>query len=275
MTWAEARFPSFIPTRNPDRKSVERSNARGAPLHPETLMPRHDGRAQDELRPVQIERGFIRNSPGSVLYRAGRTTVLVTAHLSDKVPPFLEGKGEGWLTAEYAMLPGSTPTRKSRGADGRSTEIQRLIGRSLRAAIDTRALGPWTIHIDADVLEADGGTRTAAITAAFVAVADALKTRLGDAAAAVLRDSVAAVSAGIVKGEAVLDLDYPEDVSAEVDLNVVRLGRGGFVEVQGTGEGGTFSRGQLHQLLDLAEAGIDRLGRWQRESLGPDWPFEA
>src|SRR5215207_673728 len=205
-------------------------------------MIRHDGRTPDSLRPVPIERGFARNSPGSVLYRAGGTTVLVTAHVSDKVPPFLEGKGVGWLTAEYAMLPGSTPTRKSRGPDGRSTEIQRLIGRSLRAVIDTRALGPWTVHVDADVLEADGGTRTAAITAAFVAVTDALRNRLGDAAAGVLRDSVAAVSAGIVAGEAVLDLDYTEDSRAEVDLNVVRLGGGGLVEVQGTGEAGTFSR---------------------------------
>src|SRR5262245_7714968 len=121
-------------------------------------MPRHDGRAADELRPIAIERGFIRSSPGGVLYRAGGTTLVVTAHLSDKVPPFLEGKGVGWLTAEYAMLPGSTPTRKSRGADGRSTEIQRLIGRSLRAVLDARALGPYTVHVDADVLEADGGT---------------------------------------------------------------------------------------------------------------------
>jgi ribonuclease PH len=239
-------------------------------------MPRHDGRASGDLRPVQIERGFIRNSPGSVLYRSGATTVLVTAHLSDKVPPFLEEKALGWLTAEYAMLPGSTPTRKSRGADGRSTEIQRLIGRSLRAVIDTRALGPWTIHVDADVLEADGGTRTAAITAAFIAVADALRNRFGDETArSVLRDSVAAVSTGIVAGEVVLDLDYVEDSSAEVDFNVVRLGRGGFVEVQGTGEGGTFSREQLQALLDLANVGIDQLTHAPRTSLGAAWPFES
>src|SRR3954468_23406974 len=173
-------------------------------------MARHDGRSPNELRPVRIERGFIRNSPGSVLYRTGGTTVLVTAQISDKVPPFLEGKGVGWLTAEYAMLPGSTPTRKSRGPDGRSTEIQRLIGRSLRAVIDTKALGPWTVHIDADVLEADGGTRTGAITAAFVAVADALRNRFGGDSRNVLRDAVAAVSVGVVKGEAVLDLDYVE-----------------------------------------------------------------
>lgn len=238
-------------------------------------MLRHDGRAPNDLRTVQIERGFARNSPGSVLYRSGATTVLVTAQISDKVPPFLEGKGVGWLTAEYAMLPGSTPTRKSRGADGRGTEIQRLIGRSLRAVIDTRVLGPWTIHVDADVLEADGGTRTAAITAAFVAVADALRTRLGDGARGVLRDSVAAVSTGIVAGEPVLDLDYREDSQAAVDFNVVRLGSGGLVEVQGTGEGGTFSRAELQRLLDLADEGIGRLTDLQRTCLGSDWPLPA
>jgi ribonuclease PH len=236
-------------------------------------MPRHDGRSPGQIRPVTIERGFARTSPGSVLYRSGATTVLVTAQLSDKVPPFLEGKGVGWLTAEYAMLPGSTPTRKSRGPDGRATEIQRLIGRSLRAVIDMKALGPWTIHVDADVIEADGGTRTAAITAAFVAVADALKARLGDAARGILTDSIAAVSAGIVKGEPVVDLDYIEDSKAEVDMNVVRLGKGGLVEVQGTGENGTFSRAQLASLLDLAEGGIDELGRLQRQALGEAWPF--
>src|SRR4051794_537459 len=238
-------------------------------------MPRHDGRAPGDLRPVRIERGFARQSAGSVLYRAGGTTVLVTAQLSNKVPPFLEGKMVGWLTAEYAMLPGSTPTRKSRGPDGRATEIQRLIGRSLRAVVDTKALGPWTIHVDADVLEADGGTRTAAITAAFLAVADALRNRFGDAARQVLRDSVAAVSAGIVGGVPVLDLDYPEDSTADVDLNVVRLGGGGLVEVQGTGEAGTFSRAELGALLDLADAGLDRLGALQRDSLGADWPLPS
>ena len=236
-------------------------------------MLRHDGRAGDELRPVTIERGFARNSAGSALYRCGATTVLVTAQVSDKVPPFLEGKGVGWLTAEYAMLPGSTPSRKSRGPDGRATEIQRLIGRSLRAVVDTKALGPWTVHVDADVIEADGGTRTAAITAAFVAIADALRNRLGDKSGTILRDSVAAVSVGLVKGEAVLDLDYVEDVSAIVDMNVVRLGRGGFVEVQGTGESGVFSREQLNRLVDLADAGIDRLKSIQRAALGDSWPF--
>jgi ribonuclease PH len=236
-------------------------------------MARHDGRSPGQIRPVAIERGFVRTCPGSALYRSGATTVLVTAHLSDKVPPFLEGKGVGWLTAEYAMLPGSTPTRKSRGPDGRSTEIQRLIGRSLRAIVDTKALGACTVHVDADVLEADGGTRTAAITAAFVAVADALRARFGEGARGALRDAVAAVSVGVVKGEAVLDLDYVEDSAAEVDMNVVRLGRGGFVEIQGTGESGVFSRAQLDRLVDLADLGITRLARIQREALGSGWPL--
>ena len=236
-------------------------------------MPRHDGRAHDALRPVSIERGFARNAAGSALYRSGATTVLITAHISDKVPPFLEGKGVGWLTAEYAMLPGSTPTRKSRGGDGRSTEIQRLIGRSLRAVVDTKALGPYTIHVDADVIEADGGTRTAAITGAFVAVADALRNRFGSAPSAAIKDSVAAVSVGIVAGEPVLDLDYVEDSTAEVDMNVVQLGGGGFVEVQGTGESGVFSREQLDKLIALADLGIAGLKRIQREALGDAWPF--
>jgi ribonuclease PH len=238
-------------------------------------MLRHDGRSPDALRPVTLQRGFQKTSPGSVLFRAGATTVLVSAQVVEKVPPFLEGKGVGWLTAEYGMLPGSTPSRKSRGADGRSTEIQRLIGRSLRAAVDTSKLGPWTVHVDADVLEADGGTRTAAITAAFVAVADALRLRLGDTARNVLKAPLAAVSVGIVSGQPVLDLDYVEDSTAEVDFNVVRLGPDGFVEVQGTGEGGTFRRSQLDSLIDLASSGIDQLIQIQKTALGADWPFDA
>jgi ribonuclease PH len=236
-------------------------------------MKRLDGRQSSDLRPVTIERGFVANSPGSVLFRAGSTAVLVTAQLDESVPPFLEGKGIGWLTAEYSMLPGSTPGRKRRGPDGRATEIQRLIGRSLRAVVDGRALGPWTIHVDADVINADGGTRTAAITAAFIAVADAVRRQFGDRSEEIFRDSVAAVSAGIIDGEPVLDLNYPEDSRAEVDLNVVRLGRGGMVEVQGTGEGGVFSRAQLQSLLDLAESGIDQLQGLQRQALGADWPL--
>jgi ribonuclease PH len=238
-------------------------------------MPRIDGRDRGELRPITIERGFVSNSPGSVLFRAGATAVLVTAQLSDSVPPFLEGKGLGWLTAEYAMLPGSTPGRKRRGADGRATEIQRLIGRSLRAILDRKALGPWTIHVDADVINADGGTRTAAITAAFVAVADAVRHQFGEQSRTILRDSIAAVSAGIVEGESILDLNYHEDSRANVDFNVVRLGRGGLVEIQGTGEEGVFTRPQLEELLTLAESGIVELGRLQRQTLGANWPFTS
>ncbi|RUL85052.1 ribonuclease PH [Tautonia sociabilis] len=235
---------------------------------------RHDGRTPDQLRAVSISRGFARRSDGSALYRCGGTAVLVTANLTEAVPSWLEGREVGWLTAEYMMLPGSTSPRKERRTDSRSTEIQRLIGRSLRASVDTKALGPRTLHVDAEVIDADGGTRTAAITAAFVAVVDAIREKLGpDALRLVLKDSVAAVSVGIVAGQPLLDLDYVEDSGAEVDLNVVRLGRGGLVEVQGTGEGGTFSRSQLTTLLDLAERGLDLLTACQRDALGPDWPF--
>ena len=236
---------------------------------------RFDGRAENELRPISIMRGFQSTSAGSILYRSGRTTLLVSAQVSDQVPPFLEGKGKGWLTAEYSMLPGSTPSRKDRRPDGRSTEIQRLIGRSLRACVDLEALGalsPCTIHVDADVLEADGGTRTAAITAAFLAVVDALSAKFGQASKSVFRDAVAAISVGIVGGVPLLDLNYKEDSKAEVDFNVVRLAGGGLVEVQGTGEGGIFSRSQLEQLLDLSDVGLDRLFQLQREQLGPLWP---
>lgn len=232
------------------------------------MAARTGGRALDQLRDTQFTRGFVATSAGSVLVRMGGTVVLVTANITEKVPPFLEGKGVGWLTAEYAMLPGSTPSRKSRGSDGRSTEIQRLIGRSLRAAVDTRAMGPVTLHIDADVIQADGGTRTAAITAGWVAVADAVRARFPDQAESILSAQVAAISVGIVDGEPRLDLDYPEDVSAEVDFNVVSLGVGGLVEVQGTGERGTFSRQQLNELLDLADAGILRLMDLQLAALG-------
>ena len=168
------------------------------------------------------------------------------------------------------MLPGSSTSRIRRGADGRATEIQRLIGRSLRAVVDRQALGPCTIHVDADVLNADGGTRTASITAAFIAVADAIESRFGaEAVAKILRDSIAAVSAGIVAGEVLLDLDYREDSTAEVDLNVVRLGNGGLVEIQGTGEGGTFTREQLNSILDVTDRGLDHLTRLQRECRSP------
>ena len=242
------------------------------------MSERHDGRKPDELRPVRIEPGFVKTASGSALIEMGGTRVICTASVDEEVPRWMRGQGRGWVTAEYGMLPASTGERKRRDVskgrpDGRTVEIQRLIGRAVRGVVDFEGLGERTVWLDCDVLEADGGTRTAAITAAFLAVADALRVRLGDAARGVLRDSVAAVSAGIVAGEAVLDLDYPEDSKAEVDLNVVRLGGGGLVEVQGTGEAGTFSRAQLQALLDLAEAGLDRLGELQRECLGADWPL--
>ena len=235
---------------------------------------RHDQRQQDDLRQIVIERGYTRPAPGSVLIRAGRTTVLCTASVEESVPPWMKGKGRGWVTAEYSMLPGSTNPRKQRErgtkVDGRTTEIQRLIGRSLRAIVDMEALGERTITVDCDVLEADGGTRTAAITGAYVALADAMRSiaLLPDPAKSPLTDSVAAVSVGIVEGRAVLDLDYHEDVAAAVDMNVVMTGGGRFIEIQGTGEEATFDDDDLAALLKLARGGIQRLTAMQKESLG-------
>ncbi len=227
-------------------------------------------RRANELRPVRITRGYTGSAYGSVLIEAGRTKVLCTVSLTKEVPPFLRGKGEGWVTAEYGMLPGSTRERNQRKAgDGRSQEIQRLIGRSLRAVVDRKLLGENTLWIDCDVLEADGGTRTASITGAYVALHDAL-TRMkaeGLIAKWPLTSQVAAVSVGIVDGKSLLDLDYALDVRAEVDMNIVRTSRGQFVEVQGTGEHGTFSERQLAALLKLAERGIDQLFRMQRRAL--------
>ena len=234
-------------------------------------MSRPDGRAADELRPVRIERRFTGCAPGSVLIAAGRTTLLCTASVDEGVPPW-KMRGEnpsGWVTAEYGMLPGSTRPRKRREKDGRGTEIQRLIGRSLRSVIDFAALGPRTVTVDCDVLEADGGTRTLAITGGFVALVDAVAS-LG-LTASPLTDSVAAVSVGVSAGEAVLDLDYREDSAAEVDCNVVMTGRGLFVEVQGTAERGAYPRQMLDRQLDLAETGIRRLTALQREALGGLW----
>ncbi len=236
---------------------------------------RHDGRAYDALRPITIQRNFTRPAAGSVLITAGRTTVLCTASVDLQVPPWMAGKGRGWVTAEYGMLPGSTSPRKRRDVgkvDGRTTEIQRLIGRSLRAVVDLDALGERSIYLDCDVLEADGGTRTASITGAMVALADALAS-IPDLAGSPLRDSVAAISAGIVDGEAVLDLDYVEDVEAEVDMNVVMTGGGQFVEIQGTGEEATFSDEQLAALLAVARRGLAQIRELQKEALGDHWPF--
>jgi ribonuclease PH len=218
-------------------------------------------------------------SPGSVLYQAGNTTVLCTAGVENSVPAWMVGKGRGWITAEYNMLPHSTRPRKARERakiDGRTTEIQRLIGRSLRAVVDLDALGERSVTVDCDVLEADGGTRTASITGALVALIDALQSvrkELPDPAKFPLRDSVAAVSVGIVGGKPVLDLDYAQDVAAEVDMNVVMTGSGRFVEIQGTGEEATFDDEELAALLKLAKSGIRELSALQKKALGKAWPF--
>ena len=240
---------------------------------------RHDGRRQNQLRPVKVRRRYTRSAPGSVLLKSGRTTVLCTASVQSKVPPWLAGQNKGWVTAEYNMLPGSTSPRKARErggrVDGRTTEIQRLIGRSLRAIVDLDALGEQLITVDCDVLEADGGTRTASITGAFIALADAIRSisNLPDPTRYPIRDSVAAASVGIVNGRPVLDLDYEEDSAAAVDMNIVMTGGGQYVEVQGTGEESTFSDRQLAQLLKLARLGIDELTQVQRQSLGRHWPL--
>ena len=239
-------------------------------------MTRHDNRCDDELRPIKIKRRFTRAAPGSVLIQAGRTTVLCSASVSGEVPPWMRGAGRGWVTAEYSMLPGSTSPRRrrERGAklDGRTTEIQRLIGRSLRAVVDLDVLGERTVTVDCDVLEADGGTRTLSITGAMVALIDALHKEFPKSPLP-LKDSMAAVSVGIVDGRPVLDLDYEEDFAATVDMNVVMTGRGQFVEVQGTGEEATFSEKQLAGMLKLARGGIRQLIATEQKALGRQWPF--
>jgi ribonuclease PH len=224
---------------------------------------------------VRISRGYTRHAEGSVLIEFGDTRVLCTASVDDKVPPFLKGQGKGWVTAEYGMLPRATNTRTQREAatgkqSGRTQEIQRLIGRSLRAVADLGALGERTIQIDCDVIQADGGTRTAAITGAFVALHDAVRLLAGKQAMAAwpLRQFIAAVSVGIYEGVPVLDLDYAEDSQCETDMNVVMTGDGGLVEVQGTAEGAPFSRVQLDAMVDLAGAGIQQLIGAQRSALG-------
>ena len=239
---------------------------------------RHDGRAPDETREVRITRGWLDHAEGSVLVEFGRTRVLCAASFTEGVPRWLKGKGTGWVTAEYAMLPRATNTRSDRESvrgriGGRTHEISRLIGRSLRAVIDTKALGENTIILDCDVLQADGGTRTAAITGAYVALADAIadaraKGLVGKNAEPLI-GSVAAVSVGIVGGEAVLDLDYEEDVTAGTDMNVVMTGDGRYIEVQGTAEGQPFERALLDELLELAAKGCAGLTAAQQEALDP------
>jgi ribonuclease PH len=235
-------------------------------------MPRSDGRAPNQLRPLEIVTGFQRHAEGSALIKTGDTWVLCAASVEDSVPEFLEGRGVGWVTAEYAMLPRSTHTRTKRDPGGRGKEIQRLIGRALRCAVDTRGLGERTVHIDCDVLQADGGTRVAAITGAWVALALAVDRLVAAGAIAeagkVLREQVAAVSVGIVGGELCLDLGYKEDSAADTDMNVVMTGTGTLVEVQGTAEKRPFARAELDGLLDLAAAGIRDLCAAQRRALG-------
>ena len=233
------------------------------------MVMRPGGRAPDALRQVRFTRGFTRHAAGSVLVEFGSTQVICTASVEDSVPGFLRGRGTGWITAEYGMLPGATHTRNDREAargkqNGRTVEIQRLIGRSLRAAVDTRQLGERTIRIDCDVIQADGGTRTASITGGCVALHDAL-TRIG--AGAAFRDFIASVSVGIWQGAAVLDLEYAEDSTAETDMNVVMPETGGFIEIQGTAEREPFSDAQLVSMLGLARKGASELIALQRAAV--------
>ena len=238
-------------------------------------LARPSGRAPDALRTLSFTRAYTKHAEGSVLVAMGDTRVLCTASVLEKVPPHKKGSGEGWVTAEYGMLPRSTHTRTDREAargkqSGRTQEIQRLIGRSLRAVVDLKKLGERTLHLDCDVLQADGGTRCASICGAYVAVADAVAGLLaaGKLAESPLTDSIAAVSVGVYQGTPVLDLDYTEDSDCDTDMNVVMTGSGGMVEVQGTAEGAPFSRDTLNALLDLATAGIGHITAAQRETLG-------
>jgi ribonuclease PH len=238
-----------------------------------TNQQRATTRSMNELRPISISRGYTKHAEGSVLIEFGETKVLCNASIEDSVPRFLKGSGQGWITAEYGMLPRSTGTRMDREAargkqSGRTLEIQRLIGRSLRAAVDLKALGEKTIKIDCDVLQADGGTRTASITGGCVALVDALATISSKVdARPPLKQLVASVSVGIYKGVPVLDLDYVEDSNAETDMNVVMTESGGFIEIQGTGEEGDFTRKQLLEMIDLADIGIKALIRKQQEAI--------
>ena len=237
------------------------------------MNQRIDGRRADQLRPVSIERGFMKHAEGSALIKMGDTHVICTASFENRVPRFLSGKGTGWITAEYAMLPRATHTRSQRetnGTKGRTQEIQRLIGRALRAVIDLEKLGTRTLWIDCDVLQADAGTRTASISGAYVAVVDAINRLKNEGAITEdpLGDSVAAVSVGIIDNTPMLDLCYAEDATAAVDMNIVMTGQGNFVEVQGTAEGHPFTFDQMHHLIALAQQGIAEISQIQRSVLG-------
>ena len=239
-----------------------------------TIFKRPSNRQAENLRPIKITRGFTKHAEGSVLVQFGDTHVLCTASVLEKVPPHQKGSGEGWVTAEYGMLPRATHTRGDREAakgkqSGRTQEIQRLIGRSMRSVFDLKLLGERTIHLDCDVLQADGGTRTAAITGAFVAARDAINQLLAKKTLTQdpIKDHVAAISVGIYQGVPVLDLDYAEDSACDTDMNVVMTGGGGIIEVQGTAEGAAFSRAELDQLLSLAESGIKELIQLQKAAL--------
>lgn len=236
---------------------------------------RPSGRRADALRKVSLTRHYTKHAEGSVLVEFGDTKVICTASVAERVPEFLRERGQGWLTAEYGMLPRATHTRSDREAargkqTGRTQEIQRLIGRALRAVFDLEALGPRTIHIDCDVIQADGGTRTASITGAFVAAHDAVSKLIaaGKLERSPIVDHVAAISVGVYEGTPVLDLDYAEDSRCDTDMNVVMTGAGGFVEVQGTAEGVPFSRAEMNALLDLAQSGIGELVQLQKDVLG-------
>jgi len=240
-----------------------------------TLLQRPSGRAVDQLRTIRITRQYTKHAEGSVLIECGDTKVICTASIEEKVPPFLKGKGQGWLTAEYGMLPRSTHTRMDREAargkqTGRTQEIQRLIGRSLRAAFDLEAFGERTLHLDCDVIQADGGTRTASITGAMVAAYDAFNALVGQGMLATVpvKHFVAAISVGVYHGTPVLDLDYVEDSDCDTDMNIVMTEQGHFIEVQGTAEGAAFDRAGMNRLLDLGQLGITELISLQKQALG-------
>lgn len=233
-------------------------------------MKRHDGRKPDQMRKIKVTTNYMRNAEGSCLMEFGQTKVICTATVEEQVPPFLKGSGKGWVTAEYGMLPRSCGQRiKREKTSGRTEEIQRLVGRSLRSVVDMTKIGERQIRIDCDVLQGDGGTRTASITGGFIALVMALEwmRKQGMIDKLPVKDYVAAVSVGVSQGTPVLDLDYPEDSKAEVDMNIVMLGNGEFVEVQGTGEGGTFSQTQMNALIKLAQKGIKELITVQKKTL--------